>query len=75
MPKPRKHFGPEEQVTILHRHLVEKVLVSTVCEEACIQRSLFYQWQKQFFEFVLRNVPGTSRQAGIKNMPWLPLVA
>jgi transposase len=26
------------------------VPVSTVCEEAGIQPSLFYQWQKQFFE-------------------------
>jgi transposase len=50
MPKPRKHFSPEEKVSIARRHLLDKVPVSTVCEEAGIQPSLFYQWQKQFFE-------------------------
>ena len=29
---------------------MEKVPVSTVCEEAGLQPSLFYQWQKQVFE-------------------------
>lgn len=50
MTKQRKHFTPEEKVSILRRHLLEKVPVSSVCEEAGIQPSLFYQWQKQFFE-------------------------
>ncbi len=50
MPGQRKHFTPEEKVSILRRHLLEKVPVSTVCEQAGIQPSLFYQWQKQFFE-------------------------
>ncbi len=50
MPRDRKHFTPQEKVSILRRHLVDKVQVSTVCEEAGIQPSLFYQWQKQFFE-------------------------
>ncbi len=50
MPKRPKHFTPEEKVSILRQHLLDKVPVSTVCEEAGIQPSLFYQWQKQFFE-------------------------
>lgn len=50
MSKQRKHFTPEEKVSILRRHFVEKVPVSNVCEQAGIQPSLFYQWQKQFFE-------------------------
>jgi len=29
---------------------VEQVPVSQVCEEAGIQTTQFYQWQKQFFE-------------------------
>lgn len=36
--------------TILRRHLVEKVPVSTVCEEAAIPPSQFYLWHKQFFQ-------------------------
>ena len=50
MSKPRKHLTPEEKVSILRRHFLEKVPISTVCEEASIQPSQFYQWQKQFFE-------------------------
>ncbi len=50
MTRQRKHFTAEEKVSILRRHLLDKVPVSTVCEEAGIQPSLFYQWQKQFFE-------------------------
>ncbi len=50
MPRDRKHFTPEEKVSILRRHLLEKVPISTLCEEAGIQPSLFYTWQKQFFE-------------------------
>ncbi len=50
MPRQRKQFTPEEKVSVLRRHLLEKVPVSTLCEEGGIQPSLFYQWQKQFFE-------------------------
>jgi len=50
MTQQRKHFTPGEKVSILRRHLLDKVPVSTICEEASIQPSLFYQWQKQFFE-------------------------
>ena len=50
MPRQRKNFTPEEKVSILRRHLLEKVPVSTVCEQAGIQPSQFYTWQKQFFE-------------------------
>ena len=50
MTQQRKHFTPEEKVSILRRHLLDKVPVSTICEEAGIQPSLFYQCQKQFFE-------------------------
>jgi len=32
--KERKHFTPEEKVSILRRHLVDKVPVSDLCEEA-----------------------------------------
>jgi len=50
MSKQRKHLTPEEKVSILRRHFLEKVPISTVCEQAGIQPSQFYQWQKQFFE-------------------------
>ncbi len=50
MSRPRKHFTPEEKVSLLRRHLLEKVPISTLCEEAGMQPSQFYNWQKQFFE-------------------------
>ena len=50
MPNQRKHFTAEEKVSILRQHFLEKAPISAVCEQAGIQPSLFYQWQKQFFE-------------------------
>lgn len=35
---------------MLRRHLVEKVPVSQLCEEAKLQPTVFYRWLKQFFE-------------------------
>jgi len=50
MPGEHKHFTPQEKVSILRRHLVDKAPGSTVCEEAGIQPVLFCQWQEEFFE-------------------------
>jgi transposase len=37
-------------VAILKRHLVEKVPVSDLCDELGLNPTVFYGWQKQFFE-------------------------
>src|SRR5438270_11473342 len=50
MRKERKHFTPEEKVTILRRHLVDKVPVSELCEELGLRPTVFYRWQKELFE-------------------------
>ena len=50
MRKERKHFTPEEKVAILRRHLVDKVPVSELCEELSLRPTVFYRWQKEFFE-------------------------
>ena len=50
MEKQRKHWTSAEKVTVLRRHLVEKIPVSQVCEEAGIQPTQFYRWQQIFFE-------------------------
>src|SRR5437867_3954478 len=50
MTKQRKHYTPEQKVTILKRHLVDKVPVADVCEEHGLNPTVFYTWQKQFFE-------------------------
>ena len=50
MSKERKHYTAEEKVAVLRRHLVDKVPVSDLCEEECLQPTVFYRWQKEFFE-------------------------
>jgi transposase len=46
----RRYFSPEQKVATLRRHLLEKVPVSDLCEELHIAPSLFYLWQRDFFE-------------------------
>jgi transposase len=48
--KGRKHYTAEEKVGILRRHLVEKEPISEVCEGLGLQPTVFYRWQKEFFE-------------------------
>jgi transposase len=50
MKKQRKHYAPEEQVAILRRHLVDGVPISNLCDELGLQPTVFYRWQKEFFE-------------------------
>jgi transposase len=46
----RRHFTAEQKVAILREALVEKKPVSEVCEKHELQPTVFYYWQKQFFE-------------------------
>src|ERR1041385_2286247 len=50
MKKHRKHYAPEEKVTILRRHLLEKEPISKLCDEVGLQPTVFYRWQKECFE-------------------------
>jgi len=50
MTRTRKNYTPEEKVATLRRHLVEKVPVSDLCDELGLNPTVFYGWQKQFFE-------------------------
>ena len=50
MRKERKHYTAEEKVAILRRHLLDQVPVSDLCEENGLQPTVFYRWQKEFFE-------------------------
>src|SRR6266516_532887 len=50
MKKQRKHYSAEEKVAILRRHLLEGAAVSTLCDERGLQPTVFYRWQKEFFE-------------------------
>lgn len=46
----RKNYSAEEKVAILKRHLLDHVPISEVCEKYNLQPTVFYRWQKQFFE-------------------------
>lgn len=50
MRKKRKSYTAEEKVSILKRHLLEKEAISDICEEFHLQPTVFYRWQKEFFE-------------------------
>ncbi len=50
MKKERKHYTADEKVSILRRHLLEQVPVSELCDKLGLQPTVFYRWQKEFFE-------------------------
>ncbi|MGO9269446.1 MAG: transposase [Terriglobia bacterium] len=50
MSNERKHHTAEEKVTVFRRHLIEKVPISTLCDEHQLHPTVFYRWLKQFFE-------------------------
>ncbi len=50
MPRLRRHFTPDQKVALLRLHLLEKKPVSDICQEHNLGVTLFYLWQKQFFE-------------------------
>ena len=61
MRKERKHYTAEEKVAILRRHLLDKVPVSDLCDELGLQPTVFYRWQKEFFENGAAAFQGNSR--------------
>ena len=66
MSRTRRHFTPEQKVALLRLHLLEKKPVSDLCEEHHLAVTLFYLWQKQFFEngTAAFDHPGTRRKSG-----------
>ncbi len=50
MKKQGKHYTPEEKVAILRRRLLEQVPTSELCDQQGLQPTVFYRWQKEFFE-------------------------
>jgi transposase-like protein len=67
-------YTPEEKVAILRRHLLENEPISKLCDELGLQPTVFYPWQKEFFEngaaaFEQRARPNHSRRAGADRLP------
>lgn len=48
--KPRKQYAAQEKVAILREHLLEGKPVSEVCQHHQLRPTVFYTWQKTFFE-------------------------
>lgn len=46
----RRRFSGSEKVSILRRHLVDGEEISTICDQEKIHPTLFYEWQRRFFE-------------------------
>lgn len=48
--KTRHRHSPEDKARILLMHLLECQQISDLCEVGGIQPTMFFQWQKTFFE-------------------------
>lgn len=46
--RPRRQHTAEQKAVLVHKHLVDKVPVSQICNENDLQPSLFYDWVRQF---------------------------
>jgi transposase len=49
-PRTRRQYSGQEKVRLLKLHLVEGQPISQICDEHQIHPTLFYGWQKTFFE-------------------------
>ena len=50
MSEKRKQYTPQQKVSILRRHFLDGVAVSDLCDEYGLHPTVFYRWQKAFFE-------------------------
>ena len=46
----RRQYSAEEKVRLLKLHLVDGQPISAICDQHQIHPTLFYGWQKTFFE-------------------------
>ena len=58
MRKKRAYYTSDEKVNIIRKHLLEKVPISDICDQYKLQPTVFYRWQKQFFEHGARTFDG-----------------
>ena len=50
MKERRRRYTPEEKVAIIRKHLLDGVGVSDLCDEHQLNPTVYYRWQKEFFE-------------------------
>ena len=73
MKRRRRRYTPTEKVAILKRHLVDREEVSAICEELKLHPNQFYDWQKQFFDWLAKN-PRVTLHFTPTSGSWLNLV-
>lgn len=59
----RRRFSGAEKVAILKRHFVDREEISAICEAEKIHPTMFYEWQKRFFEHGARAFDADERQS------------
>src|SRR3954454_21251190 len=62
--KTRKRFTSQEKVAILRLHLLEHTPISDLCDQHGIHPTMFYRWQKEFFENAAAVFDPRARRAG-----------
>ena len=67
MSKGRRRHTAEQKAELLRQHVAEKKPVSEVCNEAEIQPSLFYTWQRELLAgahtvFSFRRAPSREKE-------------
>lgn len=50
MKRERRHWSAEDKTKLLRQHLIEKMPVSKICDEARLAPSLFHRWLEQLFQ-------------------------
>ena len=65
MKKQRRAYSPEEKVAIIRKHLLDGIAVSDLCDEYQLNPTVYYRWQKEFFQGgAAAFVKDSSRQLG-----------
>ena len=49
MKKERRHWSADDKIKLLRLHLIEKQVISKICDEANLSPTQFYAWQEQLF--------------------------
>ena len=60
--KKRQRYTAAEKVAILKRHLIEREDVSAICDEIKLHTTVFYEWQRRFFENGVRAFESDEQQ-------------
>ncbi len=62
MRKKLAYYTADEKVNIIRKHLPEKVPIPDLCEQYKLRPTVFYRWQKQFFEHGARTFEGVKNK-------------